>query len=470
MIRFMSSILLVLAMAAVARSAETVQPAVPRFGLVVGQELQFEMLFGMWFDGPDGKPKIKRKPDGTLKYSRFDLMACVTAKNQDGSFRMVLSWNDEVRGHELISANLQTDGRITAGLGGDAQRLREIFPRLPDQQGELRDGWQQHDQQSTALTRYTLDDGTICARPDSPLHRVADGRSTQRYRLCAGDNLPERVQSEGYYKFYQETDDQTIVLTKVEQHSATWAERFDADARRYFSAVEADQQHVAGNGVPLAIAARTEGVAEKLLDAQRVELVAASQSVEEPLFRTELEQKIKRFDGYRPMRLTTAKALVNIAGHPSPAWKATDLEGKLHSVEQYRGQVVVLDFWFRGCSWCIRMMPQIEEADAHFRERRAPVAFLNVSIDKEVDDMQAVRDKMKLSAPVLQGIKLAEVYGVEAYPKLIVLDRQGVVRGIFPGFARSRRSDLIEFVEVLLAEKVEAQPSEKQTSTPVRNP
>jgi thiol-disulfide isomerase/thioredoxin len=324
---------------------------------------------------------------------------------------------------------------------------------------ELRDGWVDRDGPTAALTRYSLDGQEILAQQDSPLHHVSDGHSTLRYHLRPADSLPERVQGIGYFKFYKETDDHILALKRIEQHPATWAEQFDADAQRYLAALDAYHREIAANEVPLAVAARAEGAAEKILDVQRASLAAALKTIKEPLFRDELEKAIKQFDEYQPMRLATARKLAKIARLPSPEWKTTDLDGGPQSVEQYRGQVVVLDFWFRGCSWCIRLMPQIEEAAAHFRKQQAPVVFLNVSTDKQEEDMRAVRDKLNLDSPILRGETIAKVYGVQGCPTLIVLDRQGVVQGIFHGFRRSRRDDLIKCVEAILAEKDIAPPA-----------
>ena len=453
MVRIMSSLLLVLAATAVATSAETAKTPLPRFGLVVGHEIHFELLNGIWFDGPDGKPRIEREADGSPKYSRSDVTVYVTAHDQDGGFRVLLSWNDEFRGHELISATLSPDGRVTTSQGGDAERLREIFPRLPDTVQQLRDGWLDRDAPTAALTRYSLDGQEICARQDSPLHHVSDGHSTLRYHLRPADSLPERVQSNGYFKFYKETDNRILVLKRIDQHPATWAEQFDGDLRRYLAALDAYYREHVANQVPLAVATRTGDAAETMLAVQRAGLAAALKSIREPLFRGELEKAIKLFDEYQPAQLAAAKKLAKIAGLFSPAWKSTDLDGRPHSLEQYRGQVVVLDFWFRGCSYCIRLMPQMDEAVAHFREQRAPVVFLNVSTDKQEEDMRAVRDKLKLDSPILCGEAIAKEYDIHGFPTLIVLDRQGVVRGFFHGFARSRRDDLIKCVEAILAEK-----------------
>ena len=184
-----------------------------------------------------------------------------------------------------------------------------------------------------------------------------------------------------------------------------------------------------------------------MLAARRDILAAALKSIEEPLFRSELEQAIKQFDEYKAGQLAAAKKVAEIAGLPSPAWKTTDLDGRPQSVEEYRGQVVVLDFWFRGCSYCIRMMPQMEEAAAHFREQRAPVVFLNVSTDKQEEDMRAVRDKLNPSFPDLS--RRSDCQGVW-HPGVPDADRSrpsGRGARLFSRLRRSRRDDLIQCVE-----------------------
>lgn len=49
--------------------------------------------------------------------------------------------------------------------------------------------------------------------------------------------------------------------------------------------------------------------------------------------------------------------------------------GKKHALKHYRGKVVVLDFWYRNCGWCLRAMPQVKEAATHFRGRPGGVSW-----------------------------------------------------------------------------------------------
>jgi peroxiredoxin len=150
------------------------------------------------------------------------------------------------------------------------------------------------------------------------------------------------------------------------------------------------------------------GAAVEMLDARKASLIATRDAVTEPVFRADLDRRIKQCDEYRKSRVEAAQHWARIAGLPAPEWKIADLGGKEHSLLQCRGQVVVLDFWFRQCSFCIRVMPQVERAAATFRQEKAPVSFFGVSIDKEEADAKFVADTMKLRYPVLRSEKLAE--------------------------------------------------------------
>ena len=41
-------------------------------------------------------------------------------------------------------------------------------------------------------------------------------------------------------------------------------------------------------------------------------------------------------------------------------WEAKGIDGTVHRLSEYRGKVVVMDFWYRGCGWCMGAMPKIK--------------------------------------------------------------------------------------------------------------
>jgi peroxiredoxin len=69
-------------------------------------------------------------------------------------------------------------------------------------------------------------------------------------------------------------------------------------------------------------------------------------------------------------------------GRTAPAILGEDVDGKPFRLGDYRGKVVVLDFWYRGCGWCIKAMPQLNALAGQFEGR--PVALLGMNTDNHL--------------------------------------------------------------------------------------
>ncbi|MDH4209871.1 MAG: TlpA family protein disulfide reductase [candidate division WOR-3 bacterium] len=132
----------------------------------------------------------------------------------------------------------------------------------------------------------------------------------------------------------------------------------------------------------------------------------------------------------------------------SPRWEARDFSGKKHSLDDYRGKVVLLDFWYRGCPWCIRAMPMIKRLAEHFRNK--DFSILGVNTDKERSDAIFVLEKMNLPYINLEGRDLIKHYEVTSYPTFIIIDKQGLVRRILIGYEPFLTEKLIEIIAPLL--------------------
>lgn len=429
---------------------------VPRYALAPGLELRYAVADGNWFDGKDGRPEVKTNPDGSPKYTRHDLTVVVAAANPDGSFRTVLATRGFGGEPVLSAADLFTDGRVrwTPALMplNEQHGLRAVFPRLPADPAARAASWADEHERTATRVSYTADgSGRVVGEWAGPLDRVAGGRLRATYTLAADTALPERVREDGYWPAYKETQEREITLREVVRHDAEWAGRFAAEADRYFAAVTANRRALSWNNrVPLAEAARTPAGAGPLLDAGRKVLAAAAEQAAEPLFQDALTAAVKQDDRWRESRLEGADRWGKLAGRPAPGWEAADLDGNPHSQAGYRGKVLVLDFWFRQCNYCIRLMPQVERAAAHFRRAAAPVAFLGVSTDQADADARHVADTVKLTAPVVRSKAVAEAFGVTSFPTLLVVGPDGAVRGIFSGSYPTLQEDLIACVEAVL--------------------
>lgn len=145
---------------------------------------------------------------------------------------------------------------------------------------------------------------------------------------------------------------------------------------------------------------------------------------------------------------TEANPAESLAGKPAPDWIAKDLDGKEHTLSGYRGKVVLMDFWFRGCGWCIKAMPQLKELADHYRSK--PVVLLGVNSDKELKDARFVADRLKLNYVNLMGKELTEKYEVTGFPTVTVIDRKGNVVGQHVGYSATLKEDLVKQVDALL--------------------
>lgn len=130
-------------------------------------------------------------------------------------------------------------------------------------------------------------------------------------------------------------------------------------------------------------------------------------------------------------------------------WETTDIDGQKYSLMDYRGKVVVLDFWFRNCEPCIKAMPQMKETVAKFRDK--PVAVLGMNTDQLEKDARFVVDKLNLNYPTLRAKGLPEKYDVHAFPTLVIIDQQGVVRDRHVGYSTNLLLEVSKTINNLLA-------------------
>ncbi len=166
----------------------------------------------------------------------------------------------------------------------------------------------------------------------------------------------------------------------------------------------------------------------------------------------------KRYCGWYPdvplqedsrelLRQVTFERL-EILDNLSPEWETTDFDGKRHAIRDYRGNVVVLDFWNTGCAPCLRAMPQVKQLVEDFKGK--PVIVLGMNDDDNEDDARSVIEKLDLNYPNLRAGDLAEKYKVESFPTLLVIDRRGIVRAAHVGYSPKMREEVTESVKKLL--------------------
>ncbi|HVU34324.1 MAG TPA: TlpA disulfide reductase family protein [Opitutaceae bacterium] len=114
---------------------------------------------------------------------------------------------------------------------------------------------------------------------------------------------------------------------------------------------------------------------------------------------------------------------------PAPAWKLKDLDGHTVSSDQFKGKVLVVDFWATWCPPCREEIPGY--VDLYKKYGKDGLAIVGVSLDQT--GVQGVKDfvtKYGVAYPVVMGddAVVSAFGGMEAIPTTFLIDRDGRIR------------------------------------------
>jgi len=342
-------------------------------------------------------------------------------------------------------------GATTMGTVRDPFRL---FPRLPASPGERDRGWESTGDHKAGVTfHHSLTPGTKSNGENLSITTRAEGPQDKVYVLtheyCAmfdgRRGVVTRIEtkdSSGYPS--SGTTRGTIELTGIENRGEAWAAAFGREADRYFDAVDA---YDASSDRAIRDAARCK----KILAEAKAKLIEARSGLTTLVFQDAIGQKLTGHDRMVEYYATQANDRAARLGKAAAEWEAKDIEGKTHRLADYRGKVVVMDFWYRGCGWCMHAMPQVIRLSETFLDRG--VVALGMTIDEDDNDARVVIDAMAIKYPTIKASGIPQKYGVQGYPTLIVIDKQGKVREIHVGYSPRLYEDLSALIRDLLAEK-----------------
>jgi len=116
--------------------------------------------------------------------------------------------------------------------------------------------------------------------------------------------------------------------------------------------------------------------------------------------------------------------------------KFTTLDGTVVDLRDYRGKVVLLEFWNKGCGGCIDSIPALKALDARLGPRG--FAIIGVNMDTERADAEEIVKKHALPWPqVFDGkgwnAALAERFLAKSIPRGVLIDPEGRLRALHCG-------------------------------------
>ena len=121
---------------------------------------------------------------------------------------------------------------------------------------------------------------------------------------------------------------------------------------------------------------------------------------------------------------------------PAPAWELQDLDGKLVKSSDFKGKVVILNFWATWCPPCREEIPGFIELQKQYGEKGLVV--VGVSLDEGGPAaVKRFAERFKVNYTVVRGDEkiLNDFGGINALPTTFVIDKEGRIVGKHIGYA-----------------------------------
>ena len=113
---------------------------------------------------------------------------------------------------------------------------------------------------------------------------------------------------------------------------------------------------------------------------------------------------------------------------PAPALELPDLGGTQHGLGDYRGKVVLVNFWATWCAPCIIEMPGMQRLLSDMKQR--PFTILAVNVSEPEGKVWRFKNMLKVNFTTLLDSDgaVSEAWDVQVYPTSYLIDSTGHIR------------------------------------------
>jgi peroxiredoxin len=148
----------------------------------------------------------------------------------------------------------------------------------------------------------------------------------------------------------------------------------------------------------------------------------------------------------------TSLASSDLEGQVAPDFALKSSTGENLRLSEYRGNVVMINFWATWCGPCRQEMPLLDEL--YTRYERVGFSLLGVNIDEDSRRAMQMIEDLGVSFPVLFDARkeVSKLYEVEAMPVTVLVDREGNVRYVHHGYKPGYEDKYLDQVRSLLRE------------------
>jgi peroxiredoxin len=138
----------------------------------------------------------------------------------------------------------------------------------------------------------------------------------------------------------------------------------------------------------------------------------------------------------------------------APDFELFEGDGTTEKLSDYRGKIVVLNFWTKTCRPCLEEMPSLADF-SRILQKEGDMVLLTVSTDETIADAHDTLTSVLNAEPPFTTLVdadntvVADRFGTKLYPETWFIDKQGVIRARFDGGRDWMKPLHLEFAQSL---------------------
>jgi peroxiredoxin len=137
-------------------------------------------------------------------------------------------------------------------------------------------------------------------------------------------------------------------------------------------------------------------------------------------------------------------------GDRAPSFELADDSGSGARLEDYRGKLVLLNFWATWCGPCVQEVPSLNQLQQQFAADGLVV--LGISVDEDKEAYEQFIDRFDVAFPTVRdpAMAVASLYGTSIYPETYLINREGRVVHKYIGGDNFMRPEIVNYLRSLL--------------------
>jgi len=170
---------------------------------------------------------------------------------------------------------------------------------------------------------------------------------------------------------------------------------------------------------------------------------------------SDLRRTLPNYRVSKPQPPTVSRPESPLIGKIAPSFTLPDMSGKQVSLSNFKGKVVLLDFWATWCGPCRQAIPHLEALHKKYKDQGLIV--IGINHERDHDKVKEFAKEQISYVVLLDADEQFTQYGISGIPTAFYIDKEEKIRYCDVGFGPGKEKQIEQKVRELLAGKEEAQ-------------